>query len=272
MKTWIQKTVIISLLALIAQGCAGGNTGTQERPPAQLPVSIAQRQASVLTPMSGGSEDTAQEVLSEPTEGADPTSPTGTETLAPSPSASITSQPSETSTPTNPPPQPSNTPAPPTNSPASTSVPPTNTAEPTNPEPVVCSPSGSSAYESEVIQLINQARSGEGLPALTNQSQLTSAARIHSDDMACNNFFSHTSPTTGSPFDRITAAGYSYSWAGENIGAGYPTPADVVSAWLNSAGHRANILNTNYTHIGIGYAAWPDSDYGVYWTAVFAAP
>jgi uncharacterized protein YkwD len=123
-----------------------------------------------------------------------------------------------------------------------------------------------------VIALINQERSAEGLPALSSQSQLTSAARIHSADMACNGFFSHTSPTTGSPFDRIADQGYSFSTAGENIAAGYSSPASTVETWMNSSGHRANILNANYIHVGSGYAYWEDSAYGAYWTAVFASP
>jgi uncharacterized protein YkwD len=123
-----------------------------------------------------------------------------------------------------------------------------------------------------VVSLINAERAAQGLPALTKQSQLTSAARIHSQDMACNNFFSHTSPTTGSPFDRIAAQGYSFSSAAENIAAGYGSASATVDAWMNSSGHRANILNSNYTQIGLGYAYWGSSTYGSYITAVFASP
>lgn len=123
-----------------------------------------------------------------------------------------------------------------------------------------------------MVALINQERANVGLSALSVDSRLTSAARVHSNDMACNNFFSHTSPTTGSPFDRISAAGYSYSWAGENIAAGYGSPAAVVEGWMNSPGHKANILSENFTQTGVGYAYWAGSDYGVYWTQVFAKP
>jgi uncharacterized protein YkwD len=171
-------------------------------------------------------------------------------------------------------PQPTNTAVPPT---ATTAAVPTSTSTatteaPGDDGPASCSPGGNSAFETELISLINQERSDEGLPAYSNQSQLTSAARTHSDDMACNNFFSHTSPTTGSSFDRIAAAGYSYSSAGENIAAGYGSPAAVLEGWMNSSGHRANILSENFTQIGIGYAYWEDSDYSTYWTAVFASP
>jgi len=149
----------------------------------------------------------------------------------------------------------------------------TQSTQPTNTTAsTTCNPSGNSSFESQVIALINQERADEGLSALSSQSQLTSAARIHSADMACNDFFSHNSPTTGSPYDRITAQGYDFSWAGENIAAGYTSPASMVESWMNSPGHRANILNENYIHIGIGYAYWGDSTYGSYWTAVFASP
>jgi uncharacterized YkwD family protein len=180
--------------------------------------------------------------------------------------------------PTNPPPPtPTNTSPPPPTSTNTTAPTPTatnteapqatNTTASTN-----CDATGNSSYESQVIVLINQERAAEGLPALSSQSQLTSAARIHSEDMACNDYFSHNSPTTGSPFDRINDQGYSFSSAGENIAAGYVSPASTVETWMNSPGHRDNILNADYVHIGIGYAYWGESTYGAYWTAVFASP
>ncbi len=210
-------------------------------------------------------------------------SPTNTLWTAPSPTfTSIPPQPPTATVPQSynpPPPTATNTPLPPptstnTNTP---NLPPTPTKtqaeEPTQTNtPTTCNPSGNSVYESQVIALINQERADEGVPPLSSQSQLTSAARIHSADMACNGFFSHTSPTTGSPYNRITAQGYSYSAAGENIAAGYSSAASVVDTWMNSADHRANILSPNYVHIGVGYAYWGDSTYGAYWTAVFASP
>ena len=172
-----------------------------------------------------------------------------TPTFIPTSTTASTNTPIPSATKTNPPPQPSNTPVPQT-----------------------CNPSGNASFENQVLDLINQERANQGLAPLTLNNKLTSAARGHSQDMACNDFFSHTSPTTGSPFDRILAAGYSYSWAAENIAAGYGSPQDTVAGWMNSSGHRANILASNYVHIGIGYAYWGDSTYGSYWTAVFAAP
>ena len=71
--------------------------------------------------------------------------------------------------------------------------------------------------------------------------------------MKDKNYFSHTSPTFGSPFDRLKALGISYTAAGENIAKGQRTAQEVVTAWMNSEGHRANILDAKFTHIGVGY-------------------
>ena len=95
-------------------------------------------------------------------------------------------------------------------------------------------------------------------------------AQAHSQDMATRNYFDHNTPEGKSPFDRMTAAGYAFSSAAENIAAGQRTPADVVTAWMNSAGHRANILNCGLTQIGVGYAT--GGSYGVYWTQDFGTP
>ena len=93
---------------------------------------------------------------------------------------------------------------------------------------------------------------------------LRNVARIKSTDMRTNGYFSHTSPTYGSPFDMMKQFGISYTAAGENIAQGYATPEAVVKGWMNSSGHRANILSSNFTHIGIGY-----DNNGHYWTQMF---
>ena len=82
--------------------------------------------------------------------------------------------------------------------------------------------------------------------------------------MVDQNYFSHTSPTYGTPFQMLTSFGVSYRTAGENIAYGQRTPREVVTAWMNSPGHRANILNASYTQIGVGYVAS-----GNYWTQLF---
>jgi uncharacterized protein YkwD len=107
---------------------------------------------------------------------------------------------------------------------------------------------------------------------LNVQGSLVAAAQMHSEDMACNNYFSHTGLDGSTVGGRSTRQGYGWSFVGENIGAGYSSPEAVVQGWMNSPGHRANILSPDYTEIGIGYAFSADSDYGTYWTAVFAKP
>ena len=122
------------------------------------------------------------------------------------------------------------------------------------------------SYEQEVIRLVNEIRKQNGLKALTYDWELARVARYKSQDMKDNNYFSHTSPVYGSPFQMIKNFGISYHSAGENIAKGYATPQAVVNGWMNSSGHRANILNASYTHIGVGYVAG-----GNYWTQMFIA-
>ncbi len=119
-------------------------------------------------------------------------------------------------------------------------------------------------YESEVIRLVNEIRVKNGLKALAANWELSRVARYKSEDMSFDRYFSHTSPTYGTPFQMIQSFGLSYRTAGENIAYGQRTPAAVVDAWMNSSGHRANILNASYTQIGVGYCA-----NGNYWTQMF---
>ncbi|WP_341281506.1 CAP domain-containing protein [Paenibacillus sp. FSL H8-0537] len=110
-----------------------------------------------------------------------------------------------------------------------------------------------SAYQSEVVKIVNQERASAGLPALTVDALLTKVAVAKAKDMADNKYFSHTSPTYGSPFDMMKSFGVSYSYAGENIAAGQRNPSEVMTAWMNSTGHRENILSKNFGKIGVGY-------------------
>ena len=119
-------------------------------------------------------------------------------------------------------------------------------------------------YENEVIRLVNEIRVKNGLKALEADWQLSRVARHKSQDMKDNNYFSHTSPVYGSPFEMMKSFGISYKSAGENIAKGQSSPRAVVNAWMNSPGHRANILNSSYTKIGVGYVAK-----GNYWTQMF---
>ncbi|PHV69274.1 serine protease [Sporanaerobium hydrogeniformans] len=124
--------------------------------------------------------------------------------------------------------------------------------------------SSQTAFENKVLELVNVERAKQGLKALTMDESVRKVARAKSTDMSQKNYFSHTSPTYGSPFDMLKSFGISYKSAGENIAQGYPTPEAVVTGWMNSPGHRANILNASYTHIGVGYEA-----NGKYWTQLF---
>lgn len=121
-----------------------------------------------------------------------------------------------------------------------------------------------SAYELEVVRLINEIRTQYGLGQLTVNTELSRVARIKSQDMHDKGYFSHTSPTYGSPFDMMKQFGIRYRTAGENIAMGYRTPQSVVNGWMNSPGHRANILNSSFKEIGMGYV-----ESGNYWTQMF---
>ena len=120
------------------------------------------------------------------------------------------------------------------------------------------------AYEQEVIRLVNIERAKYNLKPLTEDWELSRVARYKSQDMHDRRYFDHNSPTYGTPFQMMKAFGLSYRSAGENIAMGYRTPQSVVTGWMNSSGHRANILNSSYTKIGIGYVAD-----GNYWTQQF---
>ncbi|MFC5472203.1 CAP domain-containing protein [Cohnella suwonensis] len=146
---------------------------------------------------------------------------------------------------------------------------PTTTTKPTTSKPTTTTPSTSkpstgtskgttttatSAYAAQVVTLVNQERAKAGLsPLKSTNATLTKMALDKAKDMYNNGYFSHTSPTYGSPFDMMKKYGISYSYAGENIAKGQKTPQEVMTAWMNSAGHKANILSANFTTIGVAY-------------------
>ena len=127
-----------------------------------------------------------------------------------------------------------------------------------------------------VLELTNIERAKAGLKPLTLNNRLAQAAQGHSDSMAADDFFSHTGADGSDIGDRIKDSGYKYSRAGENIAAGQQTAEGVVRGWMNSPGHRANILNPNFTEIGIGYEFLENDrgsvNYNHYWTQVFGTP
>lgn len=130
-------------------------------------------------------------------------------------------------------------------------------------------PAGLARTVADVIGLTNGERARAGLRPLSDDQRLASAAQAHSADMAARGFYSHTTPEGAEPWDRAAAAGAAHRGIGENIACGQRTPADVVLGWMNSPGHRANILKPDFTHIGIGFAGGGRA--GTYWTQLFGA-
>ncbi|MFJ7509061.1 CAP domain-containing protein [Peribacillus simplex] len=125
----------------------------------------------------------------------------------------------------------------------------------------------SQSVEQQVLSLVNEERSKSGLPSLKMDTAISNVAILKSEDMRDSNYFNHTSPRYGSPFDMMKSFGISYKYAGENIAAGQPSADAVMKSWMNSPGHKANILNKNYTHIGIGHVT--GGKYTHYWTQQF---
>lgn len=226
-----------------------------------------------------------------PTPEGSPFGPTSTAAAIPTPSAQPQATgpalPSATSTvpipPSSTPPPASSTPVlttRPSSTPTHTQRPATATATLIPPSQTVtnaasCTATGDLGFETTLIGLINQERIDQGLGGLATEGALTAAARSHSLDMACGDFLSHSGSDGSNPADRVTAQGYSFQAVGENIYAGggpYNSPQSAFEAWMDSDAHRANMLSSNYSSIGIGYKHNQDSTYGSYVTAVFTNP
>lgn len=123
----------------------------------------------------------------------------------------------------------------------------------------------------EVLELVNEIRVANGRSPLELDVRLAFSAQGHSEDMTANNFMAHTGSDGSNPGERMAAAGYPWSGWSENVAAGQPTPESVVNAWMNSDGHRANILRESSEHVGIGYDYATGTNYGHYWTMNFAS-
>jgi len=177
------------------------------------------------------------EVTPVPTATVKPTA-TPTATVKPTTTPTATVKPTATVTPTA------------TVKPSAT---PTPTVKPTATPAPGTGDSSATAVQKEILNLVNAQRSSAGLSALSLDASLNTVAMEKARDMDVNNYFSHTSPTYGSPFDMLKTYGISYSYAGENIATGQTSAAQVMNDWMNSSGHRANILNANFTKIGVGY-------------------
>ncbi|MFE2512963.1 CAP domain-containing protein, partial [Streptomyces naganishii] len=208
-------------------------------------------------PGSGAEDDTAARTAATPVTDlaapatSAPVSPSASPSPSPSPSRSASRSPSPAASTHKAAAPASKRPVRPT--PSAPSAPPAQPA-----------PAGAVA---QVVALVNQERAKAGCGALTEDPQLDAAAQGHSDDMAARDFFDHTNPDGKDPGQRITAAGYRWSTYGENIARGQQTPESVMNSWMNSPGHRANILNCSFKDIGVGVhkgsgGPWWTQDFG----------
>lgn len=224
-------------------------------------ISIARRNASRITPTPNLNQSPILPAVPENL--ADSLGPLASETVDTAlPSSQIVEMPTQTATQI------------PTMVPSPTPITAKNIQdlESTGLQLTTCEPEFNRSFETELIRLINKERKDDGLPPLSEQSQLTQAARQHSEDMACSQFFSHVSPTNGDVVRRVTLIGYDYSAIGENIAAGYDSPESIIQAWMESTGHRANILNSTFTQIGVGFVMVEGSASYTYWTLLVGTP
>jgi uncharacterized YkwD family protein len=251
-KKGIKKTLMVGALALTlsipvgaSAASAASNEGTSQ---AQAKVYTYQysinlntflQQYTQLKPINGGYSTIVWPTI-------DTNKPENTVPSKPAPSV----QPSKPAIPV----QPSKPAIPVQPSKPATPVQPSTPAQTTKPATGNSQTVSTSEFATQVLTLVNQERSKAGLnPLKMTNSTLNLVALDKAKDIYNNNYFDHNSPTYGSPFDMMKSYGISYSYAGENIAKGQTSPQAVMTAWMNSAGHRANILNANFTTIGIGY-------------------
>jgi uncharacterized protein YkwD len=215
----------------------------------------------VLAPVAATSPATASSAAAATTTPAAPVT-----TTAPTTTPPTTAAPTTTTAP------PTTTAAPLTTTRArpTTTTPPRTTTRttppPTTTTPPPAAPPVDGSVAGQVLALVNDARGGAGCPAVRLDDRLNAAAAAHSADMAANDYFDHTSRDGRSFVDRVRAQGYDAPRS-ENIAAGQRTPADVVAGWLDSPGHRRNILDCGSTEMGVGRA--DGGSFGRYWTQVF---
>jgi len=237
----------------------------------QLPQSVASQLTEAIKQYQNGTVDAAQmqNLINQLCQKSSAAAPEKATWPAPS---KVTVPDKETpATPAKPaatPAKPAATPAKPAATPAKPAATPAKPAANTQTPANTASSFGT--YEQQVVDLVNKERAAAGLPALKVNTKLSAVAEKKAEDMRDKNYFSHTSPTYGSPFDMMRQFGVSYSTAGENIAKGQRTPAAVMDGWMNSPGHRANILNSSYTEIGVGYVT--DSNGNTYWVQQFIRP
>ncbi|MEU3223002.1 sigma-70 family RNA polymerase sigma factor [Streptomyces sp. NPDC006976] len=213
--------------------------------------------------LSTGDSGEATRVASAPSAAASLAPASSVPSPSLSPSASSSPSPSHSASPT--PTKTKAKPKPKKTATASSRPPTAPSSHTTRPAPPQPPPSPASDAQ-QVVALVNTERAKEGCGPVSGNAQLTTAAQRHSEDMAAHDYFSHTSQDGSGPGDRITAAGYRWSTYGENIAKGQRTPADVMNSWMNSPGHRANILNCAFKELGVGIQ---NSSGGIVWTQDF---
>ncbi len=227
---------------------------TDGTPPTAVPTTTVSGVPGATATVTPGESVPPAPTTSPPV--SPPPAPTSPSPSGTAPGSTAPTSPPPTTTPPAAPASPS--------APAATSPTPTPTPTPTG------APTGNTALEAEVVTIVNTERAKAGCAALTADDRLTAAARGHSADMAARGYFSHTTPEGVAFSTRITSAGYRWSNAGENIAKGQRTPAEVMTSWMNSAGHKANILNCGFKNIGVGVVA--DAQGSLVWTQNFASP
>ncbi|WP_407566871.1 CAP domain-containing protein [Polymorphospora sp. A560] len=184
----------------------------------------------------------------------DPATPTGEPSTPATPSGSPSPSATPTSAGPSPTPKASKTSATPRRTPSRT--------------PTTRTESGGGSQEEQVVAIVNQRRAEAGCGAVRTNADLAKAARLHSEDQAAHNRMSHEGSNGSSPWQRAEQAGYQRAIS-ENVAAGYRTPAAVMEGWMNSPGHRANILNCDAKAIGMGIARSGDGT--IYWTQMFGS-
>ncbi|MEW1757120.1 sigma-70 family RNA polymerase sigma factor [Streptomyces cyaneofuscatus] len=244
-----RNSAIAAVVAVAALGTGGAAvhlyTDGEERDATTLSAGVPTDDATLPTSAAPSPTRTA------------PSSSASASSASPSASASPSKSPSRKPKPKPSPTKSTRPPAPSTAAPA-----------PKPPPPPAPAPAPPASEGGQVLQIVNTERAKEGCGPVTSNDLLATAAQRHSADMASRDYFSHTSPDGTDPGDRITAAGYRWSTYGENIAKGQRTPADVMRAWMDSPGHRANILNCSFKEMGIGKV---DSGGGPVWTQKFGA-
>lgn len=224
--------------------------------------------AAAGSPPAGDPAHAATAAPATGTASATPSASTGTpgQSASAAPSSASGTPRNPTASPTAPSPTKPESPAATTTAAPTTAKPSATSARPTT----TAGPGGANAqFAQQVADLVNAQRAQAGCGPLSVDSKLTAAAQVHSEDMANRGFFDHASPEGNHADQRIEAAGYRWSSWGENIARGQKDPAAVMESWMNSPGHRANILNCSFKQIGVGVRTGSG---GPWWTQVFASP